>query len=543
MKFSNLLTFLAFMLFAGSLFGQRIKDKRAKITYVSLPTEKLPDDFSTYSVNVYGHNLSVGGGNPESASNRIKMDGFKRVSYVDGGGHLRVIVNTGYTRSGNAEYKNKKNTHKDKETGKETVTYEYWYEMPFSTSTSYQIIDPEGNILDSGGNNFSETKRTSTYSKSADLRKNYSSQINALRKSFANDAANSVINQANLAVAKKFDFNKTHEYENLYLIAKHDTEDGFEKYYKQIDDEWKDLDAATPTEELKAKFGDALAFYEKTAQIEPKGDKKLERVFEAANYNAALLNYYLGNFEAAVRYSNRVIAQEGKHKRSSDIIEKSQASKALMDLHGIQTMHYERDLSNAMAPAAIKAIELEEEELADENNLLEGSIILNGEKVVGRFASEKESDELDFSESGNTVFMIDKDGERVEYNMMNEGISAFSIGDRSFVKMKFAPCAKGKAEAADNILEEVYKSDKITLYKYYPATGALADGKTEYAFKKVGDESPVSLYDTQFLILKKGLANYFSDCADLKSMCEEGSIENEEESLLQAARIYAEVCE
>jgi hypothetical protein len=126
---------------------------------------------------------------------------------------------------------------------------------------------------------------------------------------------------------------------------------------------------------------------------------------------------------------------------------------------------------------------------------------------------------------------------------MAKEITAFSIGDRTFVKRTFTPCAKGKANPATHVMEEIYNSEKIVLYKYYPSGGALSDAKTEFAFKKKAEDNPVSLYDTQFLILKKGLANYFTDCADLKAMCEEGGIENEQESLLKAARIYSEVCQ
>ncbi|MBI5916244.1 MAG: RHS repeat protein [Bacteroidetes bacterium] len=545
MKSAYLILPLAFLLGACSLYGQRLKDKRTKITYVSLPEKKLPESYTTYSVGVYGWAVTAGGSNPDAAAKKINMDGFKRIAYSrEGGGHLRIMVNTGTVTQGQAELKSKKNVYKNDKTKKETVTWEYWYEVPYSGGTSYQIYDPEGNILDSGGSSLGDTKSTRTYNNSSELGKNYSNLMNDLKKKYSNEVSNNIIGQVNQSLAKNFDFRKTIADPELFLIVNYDTEAEYDKYYEQIDKEWKNLDAATKTEDLKAKFGDALAFYEKEAEMDTKGEKKLERVFEASNYNAALLNFYLDDFEKAVRYANRVIAQEGKHKKASEIIEKAQAIKVLMDLHGIPTMHYSRDLTNAMGPAASKALEIAQEAMENANDMLTGTIAINDEIISGTFVSEKGTGELDFSQKGNTKFAAKKeDGTTVEYDLMAKEITAFSIGDRSFVKRTFTPCAKGKSNPAIHVMEEIYNSERIVLYKYYPSGGALSDAKTEFAFKKAAEENPVSLHDTQFLILKKGLANYFSDCADLKAMCEEGGIENEQESLIKAARIYSEVCQ
>jgi hypothetical protein len=544
MKNNYLLLLVACVLATSTLFGQRLKDKRAQINYVALPAKKLPDSYTTYSVQVYGNTIVEGGNNSESLANRVIMDGFKRVNHQDGGGHLRLVINTGYVSQGRAEYKSKKNTNKDPKTGVETVTWEYWYEIPYSAGPGFQIYDPEGNILGTGGRNFSEVKSTRRYGNSTDLSKNLTAQMNNARREFAQRVTNEIVGMAADLLSNQYDYNKTHDNPELFIIDNYASEADYLKYYDLIDNEWKKIDSAVPASELKTKFGDALAFYEKEAEIDPKGDKKLLKVFEAANYNAALLNFYLDDFEKAVRYANRVIASEGgKHKKSSDLIERIQKEKKLMEMHGINTLHYGRDLSKAIAPAAIKALEKAQEQLESENNLLRGVVVINGEAIEGTVVSEKGVEELDFSDKGNTKFMSEKDGVKKEYSYSAKEIEAFSIGTRNFVKKNFAPCAKGKSEPAMHILEEIYTSDKIVLYKYYPSTGALSDAKMEFAFKKASETDPVSLYDTRFLILKKGLATYFTDCADLKAMCEQGEITNDQDGLLKAARIYAELCE
>jgi len=44
-------------------------------------------------------------------------------------------------------------------------------------------------------------------------------------------------------------------------------------------------------------------------------------------------------------------------------------------------------------------------------------------------------------------------------------------------------------------------------------------------------------------MFNKGLANYFSDCEDLKTMSNEGGFKLNEEDLVKAARIYSEICQ
>lgn len=527
----------------GTLYGQRLKDKRIRFPYVSFPEKKLPENFLTYSVNMYGSAMVEGGSNSESAGNRIYMDAFKRVSpYGDkGGGHLRIVVNTGAVIQGTPEFKSQKNTTKDSKTGKETVTYTYWYAVPYSAGPSFQIFDPEGNVLESGGGALSEVKNTQSYSNSNDLTKNYATLLNGLRKSYAAEVTNNMIGRVNGVLAKKYDFRKTYDTPELYLLVNHDTEDDYERYFDQLEQECKRLDAAAPTDSFQAAFKGALDFYKKEAEVNAKGDKKMARVYEAANFNAALLSYYLGDFETAVRYAQRVLDQEeGKHRKAKEIVDGVAEIKKQMEFHKIYSMHYSRDLSNAMAPAAMKALEIAKEEEAAANNTLGGSILLKGQTIEGIFKSEKSAADFDFSENGNTKFVASADNKA--YSLSSADIEAFKIGDRQFVRIMFATCIKGKTPAALQIMEEVYSSDKIKLYKHYPTTGATTDGKIEFALKKNAEAEPVSLYDTRFLLLKKGLANYFADCADLKELCEQGEITNDQEGLLKAVRIYAEVC-
>ncbi len=540
---ANLLLLLFVGIFVHASFAQKLKDKRIGFSYVKLPSDRLPEDFMTYSVSVYGRNIPDGGFSANGLAKGIKMNSFKRLDGSPGNhGHLRVSVQTGYTTAGSPDFKSRTDTKKDKE-GNETKTTYYWYEFPFSSSGSYKIVDPTGKNLASGNTGSSRTMKTSETTNSAALRKAYSKHKSEQRKAFARSAANNSVTKASNALIGKYDFHHDKVWHQIYWIKKHSTETNFVKYFDLTKKVFAAAKAGTPASELKTQMQAALDFWQEIAAKDPGGDKKMKRVYKAANHNLAVVSYYLDDLAGAKKYAEAVIKSEGKDKRSAAMISKINATQKLMAFHEINTVHYTRDLSNAIAPSKVQELEEIKEEIATNNNTIEGTIIVEGEVLKGSIIQEKEAKDIFFGEDGNTKFVVEMDNDIKEFNLAHEDVASFKIGDRSFVKMNFTPSAKGKTETKKHILEEVYISDKINLYQYFPSTGKLGDEKTEFAFQKKGAEQPTSLMATQFLILKKGLANYFSDCADLKDMCSTGDIKMDKDDLIKAARIYSELCE
>jgi tetratricopeptide (TPR) repeat protein len=518
-----------------------MKDKRVDIKYVSLPTDKLPPDYLTYSVSVYGHNLYAAGLSAESVGSVISMNGFKRVE-GDEFGHLRISINTGSTTCGRPAFKSKTTTTKN-DKGVETKTTTYWYEMTCSSGTSYKISDPESSVLASGSNSHSNTLKTSEFSSSSSMNNQYESLISGLRSGFEKDVAMSAARIAQAVLVKKYDFAYTRDDPQFYFIKKHPAEDEFEANLEKTIDIFKNMSAATPSSEGLEKMEPIIAFWKKYGEKDPGADKDLMDVYIACNSNLANTYYYLDQFDEAERYATRVLKVDQKDKRTSRLLEQMAKTRELMNFHDIHTMHYSRDLTSALPPSKVKAIEEEKEEIKEENNSLAGLLILKGDSLKGFFVRSKDQSEFMFGPNGNTKFILDTPNAIKEHDITSPEVSEFSIGDRNFKKINFSPSAKGKTEPSLQILEELYNSDKIKLYKYYPVSGVLSNEQYEFAFQKPGDLNPISLMDTKFLLWEKGLAAYFSDCEDLKAMCLSGSFKMEEDDLLKAARIYSEVCQ
>lgn len=530
-------------LWANIGFSQKLKDKKILIPYVSLPGKKLPADFTTYSVKVNGGAFNFSNRDPYSAAKSIRMDGFKRLSGQGTDfGHLRVFATASTPYIGNITPRSRTTTTKDKN-GKEVRRITYWYEFPVQAYTSYQIVDPQGNVIASGRNSDNkvlETRRTSTRSTVSIGRSNR--EIAAAREKFSTTLINNMLSRVNYALQNQFDFSVRKAREDFYFLKGGSYEKPTVEAFNEAKVIWESRDATSSVIETNEMLMDVLKVWADIASIQPGDDNKLKRVYKAANYNMALTYHYLDDFEKARLYAQKVIDSEGKDKPSNQLLKRIDKLQERMELHGIYTQHVIRDLTNAAGPAQVKSFQEEQEEVQENNNTLDGQITWNGSEIQGQFVSEKEADELIFGKDGNTKFVVTEGTENKEYDLTAPEINAFKIGDRSFVKTMFSPSSKGREEANMHILEELYTSSHITLYQYYSSQGALADNETEYAYQKLNDRFPVSLLDTQFLLFDKGMAQYFQSCAELSSMCAKGEFDLNKSDLLKVARVFAEVC-
>ncbi len=522
--------FAVLILLPQVLHAQKLRNKRAEVKYVSLPSEVLPAEFMTYSVEVQGHNNNA---------SMIKMDGFKRLPSE---GHLRIVVNTSYPDVGKGKYTSETRTTKDKD-GKETKTTYHWYNFPVGCYTSFRILDPEGNVLASGKQNNTGTDKSSESRDYKWLSKNYSKMYNEAKQTLGKRSAAKIFKAAQNALDTKFDFDLRSTGPQVHSIRKHDTEAQFESNLDKTLAVFKEASHYSTADELQEQLKEPTEFWKTQLQDTYRGDKKLSRIYVAAGLNLAVVSLYLDQFDLAEEYAQLVLAEDPKEKEAKRIVERIAKLRPGMKAHDIYSMHHYRNLEEAKPPSELAAFEEMQEELEEESESSIGKVVLLGEELSGKIYVDKDADDFIFGENGNVKFLISENSEIEEIDLAHPDVESFAINDRVFKKMKFTPRAKGDSEEGMHILEEVYISEKINLYKYYPVGSSLSDATQEYIFMKGADDALVSLYDTQFLILKKGLANYFSDCADLQEMCNEGAFAMQGDDLVKAARIYSEVCE
>ena len=539
-KFSTLLILFTLSSFI-TVDAQKLRDDPIKFKFVNLPQRLLPDDHKTYSVNVRGDLFAQAGSNTVATSKSIKMDGFKRIAGTgQNGGHLRTEIYGSEIRYGDPSSKTRTVSSKDK-AGKVTKSHYYYYEVPARGSSNFRVYNPQGEVIYRGDFTHNEILKTSEARSTKARYDNRNRDIQSAVSKHAASAKSGVVGSAQKGL-KLYDYDYEEDRYNMYLIRKHASEDQWTKHYENVKAIFAESTYYTASSELKDKLSPAIEFYEKQAKKDPRGDKKLKRIYKAATYNLALLHYSIDEFDIARSYTAKVIKSEKKDRRSRLLNEQMDKWETRMKKIEINTIHYERDLTNAIPPAEMAALEAEKEEMEENSTTTEGSIFRGTEEIVGTWSLDSEAKDLVFGEGGNIKFIVEDGAEMNEINLVDPDISKFVVAERIFKKTRFVPSAKGGTEASMEILEEVYSSDRIKLFKFYPSTGGLSDDKPEFAYQKTGDEFPISLESTQFLLLKKGLANYFSDCPDLAEMATEGGIEKTKDSLIKAARVYSELC-
>ncbi|NUO03734.1 MAG: hypothetical protein HUU01_24230, partial [Saprospiraceae bacterium] len=144
--------------------------------------------------------------------------------------------------------------------------------------------------------------------------------------------------------------------------------------------------------------------------------------------------------------------------------------------------------------------------------------------------------------SGNVSFQYQKAGKTVTDVLKPADLKSFQFNNRTFLVKSFAPGAKGNTQSGMHLLEQLYGSGKVAVYKYHPYDNKLGDVEAEYAYQKPTESAPVSVSGSNFLIFKKGLAKYFADCADLAELANNDEFKKTEDDIIRAARVYAEMC-
>ena len=132
----NLILLIIFICFCTYSNGQKLRDKNVHIKYVKLPSQTLPNDFMTYSVDATGQALVKAEVTRTAYVNKFRMDGFKRLNAVgESAGHLRLQISAGYIDVATPEFKSRTRKKKDKD-GNETSTTYYYYEYNFFNNTN-----------------------------------------------------------------------------------------------------------------------------------------------------------------------------------------------------------------------------------------------------------------------------------------------------------------------------------------------------------------------------------------------------------------------
>ncbi len=542
------LSLAAVLLLGVQLSAQKVKNERFTVNYTQLPSNPLDNEFTTYRVNLYGsgyiHGHSIfesGKITRQGAMNKVNLGGFKK---VNGNAHVRIQISVGNARTVKNEV-GKKVTEKKSKDGKVSKTTSYFMQYHYYMPVSYRVYDFHGNLIHEAQitnlENVEQIKGSSfnSYSKAyEDWKKRRLNTLNNSAASYVRNAMNSV----NASVNYRYGYPHRSEREEIKIVKKHSSEDDFMKAYETTNAAFEKVKADEPMETIAADLKPAIDFWMGYDKY-PADDRKLKRVRYACLFNLTTVYYWMDDLENANKYATECLKidyKEGGVKRYVDKIRRMQQS---FQTNGVDSRHFFIDVEAAAPPSNNVDVAAPEEE--EDNASMAGAMVLaDGIKVEGNMVvNTEEGSDLVFGPKGNVVFEYSVDGKDVSSSLDPAQTQEFSFDGRTFKVMDFTPGAKGNKVAGKHILEIIYDSPRIQLFKYYPYDDQLGDKKIEFAFYRTGEQAPTSTSSTPFLLFKKGMAKYFEDCGDLAEMINAGGVEHTEDGLMQAARIYGEVCE
>lgn len=527
--------------------AQKIKQERINVQYTQLPAMPFDPSFTTYTVRVRGGNYHLENMRTTHAALEkfFELDGFKK---VPNGGHFTIEVNIGYFRVDSDKMESSSSKVKQKDGTEKTVTT-YSKSIRWSMPISWRLYDYEGKVFFDTywvARDNSQSYSTSSYNTPGEASRYWSDNYNRITNDLARNHINSNLGDMGRRVRYNYDFQRiTKATDELEVLREKDDE--YADYNQAFETAKAALAQMTPdqpVDKLREAVKPAIDFWLKAKDKYDPSDKKQKGLIHACLFNTASVFYWLDDLESAERYANQANDLDWKEGRSKRLLKEIEATRKLFAANKLTTRHVFRDPEKAIPPA--KAIELAQkaEEEAANSAVFSGHLVtIAGDSINGKFTIKTtDGTELKFGPSGNVSFQYQKAGKDVTDMLKPGDLKSFQFNNRTFVVKSFAPGAKGNTQAGMHTLEQLYASDKVAVYKYHPYDNKLGDVEAEFAYQKSSESAPVSISGSSFLIFKKGLAKYFSDCADLAELANNDEFKKTEDDIIRAARVYAEMC-
>jgi hypothetical protein len=405
-KFSLLLL----LLFSSNLaFTQKIDlDKfNFKASYLQLPTNPFPEEYTTFSTKFVanGINLNDAGfanGESDLASTYFKISGFKR---VNSGGHFTIKVQIDGYDMGKPETVKKETTTKDKD-GKETTTISYTLKFKYLVPMMYTITDLNGKILKDGPiaeGSIEKTYETGSYSTTAALEKYWNDNAASTKRGLLGGFISEKLSLFQNRLDNEIGYVPRTTTDILWTTdsPKHPENDAFKKACEDTKLAMAEMTVTVPLNPAKVK--PIIAYYDSVLVKYNKDEKPERKLRYGAWYNMATIYYWLEDYDNATRCSEGLITNDYDKSDGKSLKVSSEKMKSRMANSRIKSIHYVRDVSNAVAPEMTQA--QKDEEVAQQNASKDKAMREAAEREVAsqRRTSSGSNGMLDIDKSINAI--------------------------------------------------------------------------------------------------------------------------------------------
>lgn len=321
-----------FTLLAGILtqfsFAQSVDlDKeQIKVSYVKLPEKPVLDPaLRTYYIKATGSALGV-----NQLKKGISIKGWTKNTangfYIVDLGEPKVRINTANT----IEQTEDKNGKKEVTGYYPKIEYTLDFEAVVADSTGKQILK----IPYSSG--------LTTYTGSTVKSKKESDSKLALKDpDFQKETVGIIVSIVNNRLNNNFGYEIIEKPDILWILnsKKHPEYEGGKKAYETIKSAFAKMAYDKPTDELRSELEPAIKYFTEMPDRFPSTDKKERKMKYSAYFNLATIYYYLDDPEQAIKWADKLIANDYDKKDGTKIKEEAQKIEPVLKANKTNSRH------------------------------------------------------------------------------------------------------------------------------------------------------------------------------------------------------------
>jgi hypothetical protein len=435
---------LAILFFSSVIIAQKIDlDKfRFKTAYLQLPNNPFPEEYTTFSTKFIANGINLNdagysGGESSLEATYFKVNGYKRIA---NGGHFTIKVQIDGYDMGKPTSEKKEEKSKNKE-GVETATITYRVVFKYFVPMMYTITDLNGKVMQDGAltdGGREKTYESSYYSTTTELEKYWNENVASIKRGLLGGYISEKLSLFENRLNREIGYTPIANTDILWITdsPKHPENNA---YKKACTDTKMAMEEMTATASVNAaKMKPIIAYFDSVLVKYTKDEKSDKKLRYGAWYNMATIYYWLEDYENAMRCGEGLIANDYDKSDGKTLKEMGVKMKARMAKSPIKTIHYTRDVSNAMAPALTEA--QKEEDQMRQNALKEKAMREQAEREVASQRQSSNSGIMDLDKSINALgSLLKKKREPIAFDRplldmvisMNESLANYQFLQKS----------------------------------------------------------------------------------------------------------------
>lgn len=321
-------------------------------SYRNLPSRLMDNSYMTYSVTVE-KTVALDLYSNESANSKINVEGRKK---IDSHAHFNVVVNMNDLIIEGTEVKERVEVHKDKD-GKETGrSYYYKVDVTYSFDAGARVIDYKGATMATYGLADRTTKKiysTAEYSKGSDAANFYNNNKLEIKTQLIRENIEGALSSLNSSLNYEFGYKTLSTRENLWALGTKKSPEY--AAYGQACETLKAALQSVSNDAIPADINDkmqpAIDYFKGLAEkYNNPAEKDQKKLRYGAFYNIAIAYMYTEQFDQAIEYANKVIANDYDPKDGEKMIKEIEKIREDLKKHSLTTRHFHPDTENATAP-------------------------------------------------------------------------------------------------------------------------------------------------------------------------------------------------